>query len=383
MRKTVSVALALALVMAATPAGATVLTFDSLDVDDHDPIPAAYGDNVNPECTDDGCCDDHGCYEKGNAFTPNVTIEYASLKSTGAVVFDYLRYWDRDRRDRGYGDLRDVAFAAYDGMIAEISLVPEPGYRVVLNRLDLAGWDRQDVENQMVRIVDGRGSVLLDLSPVHVEGGALVTSDGLTVDPSNTAGSSANLLAGSHTTIDFDPPLISSETIRIRFGLSNRVAIDNIDFDQQKVVVGPDDDDQCQADLACQAGLNQVTSDLLACEAALASHDEEVAVLEEAMASQQAEYEAEIDRLEADADGDGVRDLDDACAQTPADIAVDGDGCSQAQFCAQVDSATRTGRRLCPRVDWRNDEPFMRTKDRDCTIDRGGAGVEDDRCVAA
>jgi len=380
MRKTISLAIALALLAAATPAGATILTFEAFGLENEDPMPAAYGDNVNPQCTDEGCCDDHGCYEMGTAFTPNVTVEYASLKSTGQLVFDYLKYWDRDRRGRGYGDLRDVVFARYDGMISEVSLVPEPGYRVVLNKFDLAGWDRQDVEHQMVRIVDGRGSVLLDLSDVHVEGGQLVTTtatDGLTADASSNT-----VLAGSHTTITFNPPLISSETIRIRFGLSNKVAIDNIDFDQQKATVNPPGG-TCEADLACQAGLNQATSDLLACQAALESHDEEVAVLEEALASQQAEYEAEIDRLEADADGDGVRDLDDSCPGTPADMAVDGDGCSQAQFCAQVDAATRMGRKICPRLDWKNDEPFMRAKDRDCTIDRGGPTADDDRCVSA
>jgi hypothetical protein len=380
MRTPARAALALALVMAASPAGATILTFEGMGVDRREPVPATYGDNVDPACTDDGCCDDHGCYTMGNAFTPNITVEYATLKTTGQVLFDYLKYWEMDRYGNTYGDLDHVAYAVQDGKIAEISLVPEPGYRVVLNGFDLAGWDLRDVEHQMVRIVDGRGSVLLDLSDVHVAGGQLVTADATSNNGPSGSGSSDLILVGSHTPIRFDPPLVSSETIRIRFGTSIGVAVDNVDFDQQQATVNPSGD-QCEEDLACQAGLNQVTSKLLACEAALASHDEEMAVLEEALASQQAEYEAEIARLEADADGDGVRNLDDACAGTPADMAVDGNGCSQAQFCAKVNAATRIGRRLCPRVDWMNDEPVMLTKGRDCTIDRGGPGTADDRCV--
>ena len=379
MRKTLSLALALAAVVAATPAAATVLTFEEVGVANNEILPATYGDNVNPTCTDIGCCDDHGCYEMGGGFTPNVSVEYATLNpSNGTLVFPYLKYWDLNRYERGYGDLRDVAFAVQDRMIAEVSLVPEAGFRVVLNGFDLAGYNLQDIDHQMVRIVDGRGGVLLDLSDVHVEGGELVTADAVS---NSGSGSSSTLVSGSHTTIKFDPPLISSETIRIRFGVSNKVAIDNIDFDQQKATVNPPE--TCIEDLACQAGLNQAMSDLLTCQAALESHDEEVAVLEEALASQQAEYEAEIDRLEADGDGDGVRDLDDTCPDTVTDMAVDSAGCSQAQFCARVDISTRLGRRTCMRVDWMNDEPLMRSKDRDCTIDRGGPTADDDRCVSA
>ncbi len=382
MRKTISAALALALVMTATPAAATVLTFEGTGMDRREPVPATYGDNVNPTCTDEGCCNNHGCYGMGNGFTPNITVEYATLKTTGQVVYDYLRYWEQDRYGNTYGDLNHVAYTVQDGRVAEISLVPEAGHRVVLNGFDLAGWDLEDVDHQMIRIVDGRGSVLLDLSNVHIEGGTLVTADVASNSGSSGSGSSNTVLAGSHTPIRFNPPLVSSETIRIRFGTSISVAIDNVDFDQQKATVNPSDG-QCEEDLACQAGLNEVTSDLLACEAALASHDEEVAVLEEALASQAADYEAEIARLKADADGDGVRDLDDVCSGTPAGMAVDRDGCSQAQFCGRVDAATRTGRKVCPRLDWMNDEPFMPTKDRDCLIDRGGPGAVDDRCVSA
>jgi hypothetical protein len=40
----------------------------------------------------------------------------------------------------------------------------------------------------------------------------------------------------------------------------------------------------------------------------------------------------ELSAATADADNDGHRDQDDACADTPAGAAVDAAGCSQAQF---------------------------------------------------
>ena len=82
----------------------------------------------------------------------------------------------------------------------------------------------------------------------------------------------------------------------------------------------------------------------------------------------------------ADQDTDGVRDLDDDCPGT-AGGPVDRQGCSLEQFCASIDATTRDGRRICKKADWQNDEPIMRSRDRDCTRDKQGAGVEDDICV--
>lgn len=80
-----------------------------------------------------------------------------------------------------------------------------------------------------------------------------------------------------------------------------------------------------------------------------------------------------------DADGDGEADSTDACPQTPAEVAVDSGGCSQAQFCAGFDATTKRGARTCKVADWENDEPVG--KPNDCTVDRGGKGSADDRCV--
>ena len=60
-----------------------------------------------------------------------------------------------------------------------------------------------------------------------------------------------------------------------------------------------------------------------------------------------------------DADGDGEPDTSDRCPSTPHGAAIDGNGCSAAQFCS-VQSAQD-----CRRADFRNDEPFVK-KPADC-----------------
>ena len=84
----------------------------------------------------------------------------------------------------------------------------------------------------------------------------------------------------------------------------------------------------------------------------------------------------------ADQDKDAVTDAADGCAGTPSSSAVDAAGCSLTQFCASVDASSRQGAAACKRADWKNDEPLMERKDADCTMDKGGKGKPDDRCVA-
>jgi hypothetical protein len=72
----------------------------------------------------------------------------------------------------------------------------------------------------------------------------------------------------------------------------------------------------------------------------------------------------------ADADGDGVGDAADACAATPAEQAVDADGCALAEFCAAHPVGTKREKKLCKLADWGNDEPAMKPKEADCTFDR-------------
>jgi hypothetical protein len=81
-----------------------------------------------------------------------------------------------------------------------------------------------------------------------------------------------------------------------------------------------------------------------------------------------------------DADGDGEVDATDRCPETPADEAVDEAGCSLGQFCGLFAVTSRADARACKRADWRNDEPLMRLRERDCTIVRERPG-RDDRCA--
>lgn len=99
-----------------------------------------------------------------------------------------------------------------------------------------------------------------------------------------------------------------------------------------------------------------VSTELVQCTAGLA-----------AMTTQVETMTAELAAATADADGDGVRDAADACADTPAGAVVDARGCSQAQFCGGVDVSTKAGRNVCKKSDWNNDEPVMKKKQADCT----------------
>jgi hypothetical protein len=70
------------------------------------------------------------------------------------------------------------------------------------------------------------------------------------------------------------------------------------------------------------------------------------------------------------------------CQGTAAATAIDAEGCSQGEFCAQFDATTRDGARACKKADWKNDEPTMRVRTgRDCVIDTGTPAKGDETCV--
>jgi len=150
---------------------------------------------------------------------------------------------------------------------------------------------------------------------------------------------------------------------------------------------------QCEADLAqclanqtsCPADLSQAQQDLAVCQDTLASTQSTVTETQAALStceSNLSTVDAELTSATADTDGDGVRDLGDDCPNTPPSVAVDQQGCSQAQFCDAVSVQDATGRKTCLRADWQNDEPLMNSRARDCAIDRNLPGPADDRCVA-
>lgn len=185
--------------VAILPVHGSVLTFDIAGMGNYDDIPAAYGDNITAT-TDGGFS-----YGQGNGFTPNIVVDYATLNtSTGAVVATNLDWWNND-----YGDLQGVAFPVNGSSIAELTLSAAPGFLVRLNSFDLAGYNHWDHPNSQVRILNGAGQVVLDYSPVTIEGDAN---------------------GPQHST--FLPNLVGS-TIRIRFAYNDwNIGIDNVNFDE-------------------------------------------------------------------------------------------------------------------------------------------------------
>ena len=68
-----------------------------------------------------------------------------------------------------------------------------------------------------------------------------------------------------------------------------------------------------------------------------------------------------------DTDGDGEADSTDTCPETAPGAEVDSAGCSKAQFCSSISASTFSGKRLCRRVDWNNDETLLFST-RDCVV---------------
>lgn len=84
----------------------------------------------------------------------------------------------------------------------------------------------------------------------------------------------------------------------------------------------------------------------------------------------------ELAAATADADNDGHRDQDDACAGTPGGAAVDAAGCSQAQYCAAIAVTSKAGQNACKKADWKNDEPIMKKKALDCTYSKSARACQ-------
>ena len=160
--------------------------FQGLGLSIYDAIPQSYGDNL-----------------PGAA---NVTVEYRTVDpANNNTTFSSLSYWDT-----GYGDLVDVAFPGAASNLAELSLVPEPGWRVRLNGFDIAGWLQTDHPNQTLRILDENFNSMIDYSPVVIHGA------GPTHD-------------------SYAPNLTSAGRLRIQWGPDWNVGIDNVSFSQVAV----------------------------------------------------------------------------------------------------------------------------------------------------
>lgn len=198
---------------------ATILTFDVADPANYREI-TTYGTRVG------STSDADGSYLMGNGFTPNVVASYRTIDTMDQSAYvDFLYLWTTD-----YGDLENVAFAAANGYLAEITLTPDAGFGITLNSFDLAGWPWTSFDDQPLTIYDANYKVLLDYSPIDVAGAG-----------------------GAHTHVA--PVLSHNGTIHIRFSDNWSVGIDNINFDQYRASAVPEPATFASAALAAVAGL--------------------------------------------------------------------------------------------------------------------------------
>jgi hypothetical protein len=129
--------------------------------------------------------------------------------------------------------------------------------------------------------------------------------------------------------------------------------------------------ESCEADLAqCQADFSQCGPDLTTCMNTLGTTNAALSQCNTALTA-----------ATADADNDGLSNRYDHCSGTTSGAAIDNSGCSLVQFCSAINATTASGKTLCKKSDWKNDEPLMSAKEADCMVQKGGGGSADDLCV--
>ncbi len=114
------------------------------------------------------------------------------------------------------------------------------------------------------------------------------------------------------------------------------------------------------SDTACETERERLEGELEMCEEDLGVAHDEIEALEsevEGLEGENSELRTQLAAATADADEDGVRDLDDQCAASTPGSAVDAAGCTQSQACSAID-ASGAGAAMCRQYDWQNDEPL-------------------------
>ena len=189
--------------LAATPAAATVLTFD---IDNSKPnaslsMSQAYGDRVTATVQNGAT---YGVGAEG--FTPNVLASYS-----GGTAGSLIRW------TTNYGDLVNVLENEVDGAsVLEVTLTADAGYQVNLYGFDLGGWPQFDYTLPGLQVVDRASNVLFSQSNVLVQG---------------------NGVGPRHTTIDFGAGL-SGQSLTLRLNLaglnnnSDNIGLDIVRFGQ-------------------------------------------------------------------------------------------------------------------------------------------------------
>lgn len=176
-------------------ASATVLTFDIDGINPSDPVPQAYGDNVN------GATMGNFHYGSAHGFTPNITASYGMNPE----------FWPTD-----YSDLSNVIFEATKNTgVLEITLTADPGFLVQLHGFDLGAYapgSTSDPTIDSITIFNGENV------PLFME-------------------NNVTLSLTTHTSFVFSMPLAGT-SIRIEVDARNlgthndNIGIDNISFGQ-------------------------------------------------------------------------------------------------------------------------------------------------------
>lgn len=196
----------------AAAASATILHFDS------EIAPGAlfanYGDRVSTSPDLFG-----HAYGMGNGWTPNIEMEYRPLDPATRLPIPEASagVWGG-----GYGDLDHVAWAGLGpAAMLEIEFLPHPGYAVVVNAFDAAGFVA-DQPDQPIYFADADNNIVADLSA---------------------------LIHGQPTHDHFQPALTFYGRIKLQIGNTWNVGVDNIDMDQV-LVLPADINHDCKIDLS-------------------------------------------------------------------------------------------------------------------------------------
>ena len=222
--------------LTASPAMATILTFDIVDptdyaVSENFPEGVGVGDSPNP-------LDGYGSFvtsgsglhangtttfgygEAGEGFTPNVRVDYGPF----SIFTGGPELWRKD-----YGDLERVLYQGSRGSVGnnydylDIVFTADAGFEVELYGFDLAGWFMSDYVIRGVSVYDGIPFPFLT--------------------PTNQLDAQANVdvqgAGGTHTTVTYATPLraqqiwLSIDATNLG-DLSENIGIDNIRFGQRE-----------------------------------------------------------------------------------------------------------------------------------------------------
>lgn len=145
---------ALALCLSSAAAGAAVMTFDGLGLNNADPIPAGYGGIANMGVS-------------GQVRT--------GFGNAGAADDSHLAYWDND-----YSDLVDVVYVSSSlPYVGEFSFATADGYTGTISSFDVGSYGRGDHSGASFAIYDSGWNLLWSHDAVPVPGAGMTLTPGV------------------------------------------------------------------------------------------------------------------------------------------------------------------------------------------------------------